>query len=141
MERRRYVFASEYANIENVLEVIETFVAEQSLDEEVKHRLLVASTEAATNAMRHGNRFDPLKDILLELEAREDEIVVTVEDEGNGFSPDNLPDPLQEENLLKPGGRGVYLMNLLADNVEFTLGGRCVRLRFKSDAPDGDPTG
>lgn len=139
MERRRYVFSSEYENIEAVLEVIEAFVSETVEDEEVKHRLLVAATEAATNAMRHGNRFDPTKEIALELDSDGRFVSVTVEDEGEGFSPELLPDPLDDENLMKPSGRGVYLMNLLADAVNFEKGGRRVRLVF--DVHAASPAG
>ncbi len=91
------------------------------LSESQEHNLLVAVSEAVNNAISHGNKNDPQKKVTLDLECKESEVVVAVEDEGQGFNPDELPDPLAPENLLKPSGRGIHIMKSLMDDVEFSF--------------------
>ncbi len=106
------------------------------LTESQEHNLLVAVSEAVNNAVSHGNKNDPEKTVTLDLDCKGGEIVVTVEDEGGGFNPDNLPDPLAPENLLKPSGRGIHIMKSLMDKVDFafTRRGTKTTLRMKVEA-------
>lgn len=75
--------------------------------------------EAVTNAVEHGNQSDPSKTVDLWVEVSDDAIRVHVRDYGGGFDPSDLPDPRMRENLLREGGRGVFLMRALVDHVEF----------------------
>lgn len=106
------------------------------LSESQEHNLLVAVSEAVNNAVSHGNKNDPEKTVTLDLDCAGSEIVVTIEDEGGGFNPDKLPDPLAPENLLKPSGRGIHIMKSLMDKVEFafTRRGTKTTMRMKIDA-------
>ncbi len=79
-----------------------------------KHNFLVSASEAVNNAVNHGN-----KNVILSLDCTDDEITLSVEDEGGGFNPEGLPDPLLPENLLKPSGRGIHIMKSLMDSVQF----------------------
>ncbi len=101
--------------------------------EELQSGLLVAITEAVSNAIIHGNRQDSSKRVylLLERSAGTPWLRVQVEDEGEGFDPNAIPDPTSEERLLAESGRGVFLMRAFADEVNFLKGGRCAELKFR----------
>lgn len=99
-----------------------------SLNEEVASTFMLLLSEAVDNAIQHGNRYDPDKTVSVEINISNTEIRVSVSDDGEGFDPRQLPDnPLKEENLLKPGGRGIFLIEELADSVEFLDGGSTLR--------------
>lgn len=108
------------------------------LSESQEHNLLVAVSEAVNNAVSHGNKNDPGKTVRLDLDYEGGEITVTIEDEGRGFNPDDLPDPLAPENLLKPSGRGIHIMKSLMDKVEFafTRHGTKTIMRMKIETTD-----
>ncbi|MFZ1080763.1 MAG: ATP-binding protein [Candidatus Kryptoniota bacterium] len=103
------------------------------LSESDKHNLLVSATEAMNNAMSHGNRNDPAKKVMLDVDYGNDEVTLIVEDEGDGFNPKDLADPLLPENLLKPSGRGIHIMKSLMDSVvfEFTPHGTRTIMKLK----------
>lgn len=97
-----------------------------------KYEIVLAVSEAVTNAIRHGNHEDPESFVVIVFESHENEIVITVQDEGPGFDPDILPDPTRGEKLFTPSGRGVFLLRSLADeiNFEFTSDGTILKVRF-----------
>lgn len=70
----------------------------------------LALEEALVNAIRHGNRSDPQKNVTIRYHISRTVVAIGVRDEGEGFHPDELPDPTLDENLEKPHGRGVMLM-------------------------------
>ena len=94
--------------------------------EEIVFDIRVSLEEALRNAMIHGNKLDPQKKVTIEAEVSGGGIRVCVEDEGSGFNPDDVPDPTDEENLLKTSGRGVYMVKHLMDDVKYENGGRRV---------------
>jgi serine/threonine-protein kinase RsbW len=71
------------------------------------------------NAILHGNAYDPAKRVNLTFEQNGEELIVIVADQGEGFVPDEVPDPLAPENLLKQSGRGIFLMRAFMDEVRF----------------------
>lgn len=89
------------------------------LSESDEHNLLICTSEAVNNAMVHGNKNDPAKKVALDVDYTDSEVTISVEDEGGGFNPENLPNPLLPENLLKPSGRGILIMKSLMDSVDF----------------------
>ena len=91
---------------------------------------MVAITESVNNAIRHGNKEDKKKNVTLTATCEENVLLFTVEDEGTGFDPDSLEDPTAPENLEKIGGRGIFLMKHLSDEVKFSNEGRKVELTF-----------
>ena len=99
---------------------------EKNVDEDIVFDIHVAFEEALRNAMVHGNESDPGKKVTIETEVDGDSVIIAVEDEGPGFKPEDLPDPTQDENLLKEGGRGVYLMKHLMDELRYENDGRKV---------------
>lgn len=89
------------------------------LDDGTMYRVLVAATEAVNNAILHGNQSDPSKKVRLCLQTTKRLLTIRVDDEGPGFDPSSLPNPLEEENLLKEHGRGVFLIRSLMDDLKF----------------------
>ena len=84
--------------------------------------------EAITNAVKHGNGNDPDKKVTVKFTSTPQRFEVEITDEGPGFDYNALPNPTCEENLLKPSGRGVLLMNAYMDEVVFNEKGNSVRL-------------
>ena len=89
------------------------------LDDGTFYRLFVSSTEAVNNGILHGNKSDPKKKVCLSCSVNTDTIVVQVKDQGKGFDPSNLPNPLDDQNLLKESGRGIFLIRSMVDKVNF----------------------
>lgn len=92
--------------------------------------ILIAVTEAVNNAIQHGNKLDGAKNIHISFKSDNNQISFRVQDEGNGFDYTRIPDPTAPENIEKPHGRGIFLMNSLADKVEFADNGKTVTLSF-----------
>jgi len=90
----------------------------------------MALREALNNAVRHGSGLDPAKSITVACRSNLQEgLWVKVRDEGEGFDPDKVPDPTNPENLERPGGRGVYMMRHLMDEIEYRDNGRELHMR------------
>ena len=91
------------------------------LDEDARHWVGVAVRESVINAIKHGNRNDVSKHVFVDLEARSNgqpELFIRVRDEGEGFDPEHVADPLAPENLLKASGRGIFLIRSFMDSLE-----------------------
>lgn len=93
--------------------------------EEERDSLAIAVTEIGNNAINHGNKRDPRKKVFVDITASAGEVRVVIRDEGPGFNPDHLSNPLDPENLLRESGRGVFFVRSLMDEVhfDFTRGG------------------
>lgn len=81
--------------------------------------LAIAITELVNNAINHGNKKQEDKKVILTLRYDDGEIEATVTDEGKGFDPEDIPDPLAEENLLKEIGRGIFIVKSLMDDFKY----------------------
>lgn len=125
------VFASEIKNVSHVETLVVEAVSGGSICEENYGKILIALTEAVNNAILHGNCQDPTKQVRISYETANQMLFFTIKDQGNGFNPSDIPDPTDPENLEKPNGRGVFLMQRLADSCEFLHSGSEVRLGFK----------
>ena len=88
----------------------------------------VGLTEALTNAMLYGNEYDPAKRVRVEVTLESGRLEARVTDQGRGFDPSAIPDPTRPENLLKSGGRGLFLMRQLLDEVSYNDQGNQVTL-------------
>jgi serine/threonine-protein kinase RsbW len=85
------------------------------------------------NAIHHGNKSNPSKEVALEFISSGSTLSFLIEDEGPGFDYNNLPDPTDPQNIEKPHGRGVFLMTNLADSIEFLNDGSKVKMDFNLD--------
>jgi len=90
---------------------------ESGLDEDEVQRVEMAVREAAVNAVYHGNAYDPKKKMTVGFERTPVSLIITIADEGKGLSDEEIPDPLAPENLLKPHGRGIFLIRSFMDEV------------------------
>ncbi len=127
---------SRYENIELVQAVLDEALDPLEIDEENSYWMGIALREALTNAIKHGNRLDPEKKVEVALEVGADAIDIVVEDEGGGFDPAAVEDPLEPHNLLKTQGRGIFYMRKFMDRIEYAFGakgGTKVRLHKKLD--------
>ncbi len=125
--------------IENI-RVIESFIdnskEEFEFEDDIYGNIMVAVTESVNNAIRHGNKFDKDKNVYLTLQVEDNTLRFEVEDEGPGFDYEALPDPTAPENLESPGGRGIFLMRNLCDEVNFLNNGKKVQLIFNVLHPE-----
>lgn len=119
--------------VENI-RMIESFIDNAKerfhLDEDLYGNIMIAVTEAVNNAIKHGNGGNSSKNVFLSLTLDDNLLKFVVKDEGPGFNHGDLPDPTAPENLEKPGGRGIFLMKHLSDEVEFRENGKTVELSF-----------
>ncbi|MBA4056884.1 MAG: ATP-binding protein [Marivirga sp.] len=116
------------------IRMIESFIDNAKerfhLDDDIYGNIMIAVTEAVNNAIKHGNANDKSKNVFLSLSLDESLIRFIIRDEGLGFNYENLPDPTAPENIEKLGGRGIFLMKHLSDEVDFKDNGRVVELSF-----------
>ena len=128
---RKINFESKPENLTLVENLIDEICKTQDVTEDNYGNILIALTEAVNNAILHGNKCNPTKLVNVNIETSQGAMSVTVEDEGEGFDFNSVPDPTAPENLEKPTGRGIFLMRNLADEVEFSADGRRVELTFR----------
>ncbi|MGB2957789.1 MAG: ATP-binding protein [Bacteroidota bacterium] len=123
MNPRQHVFQLILKSDPRNIGKVEAFLREVGqavkLDEIRLHKLMVALTEAVNNAILHGNKSNPDKSVALTCEVKEGGLSIRVRDQGGGFKPEAVENPLKEENLLRESGRGIFLMRTLMDKVEF----------------------
>src|SRR2546425_4638570 len=111
--------------------LVEDAVKEYKLSDELAHWMEPTISESMINAIQHGNKADPAKEATLKISSTGENIEIIVEDQGCGFKLDNVADPTDTANLLKPSGRGILIIRSFMDEVDLTPreGGGC-RLRM-----------
>ncbi len=114
--------SSKYENIEFVQTAIEASLFLLALDEETSFQIGLAVREAVANAIEHGNSEDADKRVEVRCRCENERVVVQVRDEGEGFDLENVPDPLEPNNLLNTSGRGILFMNEFMDEIDYTFG-------------------
>src|SRR5271156_4382842 len=92
---------------------------ELGFDEDDLHKIGMAVRECLVNAVVHGNRYNVNKHVHVAVTAGSNSLTVRISDQGEGFEPSDVPDPLAEENLLRHSGRGVFLIRAFMDEVHF----------------------
>ena len=116
------------------IRIVESFIdnakEKYHINDDIYGNIMVAVTESVNNAIVHGNQSDTKKNVYLKLSLEKSLIKFTVQDEGVGFDYNNLPDPTLPENVNKSGGRGIFLMKNLCDEVSFKKDGRIAELCF-----------
>lgn len=105
------------------------------MEDRDKDFVALAIHETVANAIMHGNRFDHNRFVQVSFHIEATGLQVDVEDEGPGFNPDELPDPTNPENLLKPHGRGLLFVQKFMDKVEFKAGSKGMIVRLWKSAP------
>ncbi len=113
---------SRFENIELVQLVLEESLERLRCDEDTLYWVGIAVREAVANAIKHGNQQDPEKKVEIDLCLEGLDIVIRITDEGVGFDPTAVGDPLEEANLLKPNGRGIFYMDKFMDEIRYDFG-------------------
>ena len=141
----RLEFTSAFEMLDFVQVVSDHMARDIGLDEDSLHWVSVAIRESVINAIKHGNRNDSSKHVFIEFETatRSDipELAIRVRDQGEGFDPETIANPLDPENLLKSSGRGIFLIRNFMDDVQLQRapeGGMEIRMvkRVQASATD-----
>lgn len=114
---------STYEESEKVPDFVTDIQEKSHLDDDATGNLMLLLSEAVTNAIVHGNKLDESKKVDVEVQVNSEKIISTVKDNGEGFNPQQAKDPLQEENLLRASGRGIFLIKEISDSVEYLENG------------------
>ncbi|MFN0121430.1 MAG: ATP-binding protein [Blastocatellia bacterium] len=111
--------ASRLEHIDLVTSVTDTVTQLIGFDEDTRYWINMALRESVANAIEHGNKYDPAKSVDVRFTIGSDALKVRVRDQGHGFDPARLPDPLDPQNLLNPAGRGILYMKTFMDLIEY----------------------
>ncbi len=126
--KRVFDIPSDFAASRDVQTRVMQDVVDCGFDEESTFAIRISLEEAIVNAIRHGNKLDATKRVRIESVVSPREVQVSVEDEGRGFERVRIPDPTAEENLCRPSGRGILLIESYMDSVRWEHGGRRVHM-------------
>jgi serine/threonine-protein kinase RsbW len=141
----RLEFTSAFEMLDFVQVVSDHMARDIGLDDDALHWVGVAIRESVINAIKHGNRNDAAKHVFIEFatatRSKVPELMIRVRDEGEGFDPETIANPLDPENLLKSSGRGIFLIRNFMDDVQLQRapeGGMEIRMvkRVQSSAAD-----
>jgi serine/threonine-protein kinase RsbW len=111
--------SSRFENIEMAQHLCGKLIEGYDLPEETRHWILMALREALANAIKHGNSQDQAKRVHLDMDVVDDTLQMRIRDEGAGFDPAAVADPLAPENRMKTSGRGIFYMKTFMDEVGF----------------------
>jgi len=129
----RNILPSDVEIISPFVDQLIRFIAKVQPEDESNYEIELALREALVNAIVHGNQNDPRKRVYVNCRCTSDgDVSITVEDEGNGFEHDAIPDPTSPDNRLRTNGRGIYLIRTLMDEVAFQQGGSVVHMRKRA---------
>ncbi|MCH7773881.1 MAG: ATP-binding protein [Bacteroidetes bacterium] len=118
-EKYHLEIESDPNNLITVEEFVNYFCKDVNLPDEKLANVLLAVTEATTNAIIHANKCDTNKKVTIDASVENSKLIIKIKDEGEGFDPGNIPDPTDPENLLKDSGRGIYLMRVYMDDLQY----------------------
>jgi serine/threonine-protein kinase RsbW len=108
-------------NLITVEEFVNYFAVDLNITADKIPGLLLSVTEASTNAIVHGNKSDETKLVIIDATKVDNQLIISVKDQGKGFDPSKIPDPTETDNLLKDSGRGIYLMRVYMDDLKFNV--------------------
>jgi len=124
--------------VDQLMRFIQIFMGEVGIAKEIEEELEIAIHEALANAVIHGNHEDPKKQVHVACRCSMDgELLISVQDEGEGFDSRKVPDPTEVQRLVLPHGRGIHLMRAFMDEVSFEENGTVVRMRKRMKAQGG----
>lgn len=127
---KKYTLDSTMISLAKVEQIIESLKEEHNIPEEIYGNILVSVSEGMNNAVIHGNKSNANKVVVFSFELMEKEYIFTIIDQGPGFDFKNVPDPTHPDNLEKIDGRGIFIMESLADKVDYENEGSKIILSF-----------
>jgi serine/threonine-protein kinase RsbW len=119
-DRLSYKWDSTLETVDNAEQTANRVASESGFAEDEVMQISMAVREATVNAVLHGNAYDPEKKVELEFERTDQDLVITIRDQGKGLDEKKIPDPLAPENLLKTSGRGIFLIRSFMDDVKIS---------------------
>ncbi len=128
---RLLVISSKLNQINEVRFFLDGIFTEFRLDRTLFNRVFLGVSEALSNSIIHGNRFDVNKNVTLRVFFQTDFLVIEVVDEGKGFSFDCINDPTKPVNLMNEKGRGIFLIRQLSDEMVYSDCGRKLLIKYK----------
>lgn len=129
------IINSNYKFIDIGHDVVKYLCGLIGFDEDSTHWVILAVREGISNAIKHGNKCDERKKVAIRLAYEDHELRVTIEDEGAGFDPSRVENPLLPENLLKSTGRGIFYIKNFMDSVQYDFKNHHTILRMKKSLP------
>lgn len=129
---KRLQIESRIKSLRIVEKVIDEVTSEIGISQDNYGKILVSTMEGVNNAILHGNKSEPDKIVDIEFTCKGKDLKIRISDEGEGFLPENVPDPTIPENLEELNGRGVFLMSRLADKIKYSKKGNAVTMTFKN---------
>ncbi len=115
------IVKSNTALIPEATDFVFDILSSVSLSEEVLNNLSLAISEALANAMVHGNKLDPNKNVVITVDIFDKKIELSIKDSGQGFKPEEVPDPTKPENILRDSGRGIFIMQSFVDDLYYSF--------------------
>jgi serine/threonine-protein kinase RsbW len=113
--------ASRFEMVDMVQTVLSHLSTQVGFDDDAAHYMSVAVRESVINAIKHGNKLDEHKRVGVEFTVHADRLEVRISDEGRGFDPDSVANPVAPENILKADGRGIFFMRSFMDEVRYAF--------------------
>jgi serine/threonine-protein kinase RsbW len=136
--REHASFPSEPETVALVDSFLDTRLRNAGFPDDLLADVAVSVSEVVNNAVIHGNGEDPGKQVEIDLEIKPDRISIAIQDQGQGFDPDALPDPVAQDNLMREVGRGLFIVRAYMDEVHFQMvDGRGLRITLVKVVPDG----
>ncbi|HUF16933.1 MAG TPA: ATP-binding protein [Thermoanaerobaculia bacterium] len=120
-ERIEITISSRFENIELVQVIAEHLCENAGLDDDGSHWIGMAVREGVANAIKHGNKLDIRKKVFATFDLSGESLAIRIADEGDGFDPGKVSDPLNPQNLMKTSGRGIFYMKTFMDEVEYVF--------------------
>ncbi len=128
--KKTFIFQSAFEELEKLEECLNSLEGYNKLSEDKQYEIMLVLSEAVTNAMEHGNELDSRKAVKLNVTISIDGITAEIYDEGHGFIPSKLPNPLHEEAMLRDHGRGWFLMHHYSSSIEWDDEQKCLKICF-----------
>ena len=114
-------FPSDVEYLEKIEKTSAKIASKAGFDESTVDDISIALTELVNNAIHHGNKNDTNKKVIVSFSVDEKKLSISISDEGAGFSPTSISNPVHPDNLMADNGRGIYLVRALMDNVEYKI--------------------
>ena len=118
-KHKKFEIASNVNEIHKVEKELELFCKQNGMAKNQIVNCAIAVTEVVNNAIRHGNKENPQKKVFIEFIVSGNRIKINITDQGSGFDPESLEDPLHPDNVLKESGRGIFIARQLMDDIHY----------------------
>lgn len=130
---RFLIISSQLVRIKEVRNFLEKFYSDYGIAITSFNKVFLGLSEAVNNAIIHGNKLNAEKKVFIKVQLLSNQIWMEVEDEGEGFCTDILPDPTTPDKIKLENGRGIFLMKFIANELVFKNGGKKVQIKFNLD--------